>query len=73
MKSEFKFKPEDNPFKINDIVPYKNTRGNIKEAKITSFKVVENGDTWFFGVDTVTKSKVWYPIHLSLKYKSEKL
>lgn len=62
---------EESPYNIGDVVPYKNTRGNIKEAAITSFEVVENGEIWFKGIDTVTKAKVWYPVHLSLKYKNE--
>ncbi len=71
MKNTFKFKPEDNPFNIGDVVPYKNTRGNIREASISSFEVVDNGDTWFHGINTITGAKVWYPLHLSLKFKSE--
>ena len=51
--------------KIGHVVPYKNTRGNICEAKINSFKIVENGNVWFYGTDTITKAEVFYPIHLS--------
>ena len=51
--------------KIGDIVPYKNTRGNIKLAEIASFETVDNGKVWFHGIDTVTKAKVWYPVHIS--------
>lgn len=29
---------KENEYKVGDIVPYKNTRGNIKLAKIISFK-----------------------------------
>ncbi|WP_099465156.1 hypothetical protein [Parabacteroides provencensis] len=54
-------------YKIGDIVLYRNTRGNIKRAEITSFKIVENGNTWFNGIDTVSKAKVWYPVHISEK------
>lgn len=43
-----------NNFKIGDIVSYRNTRGNIKKAEITSFETVDNG-------------KVWYPVHISEK------
>lgn len=52
-------------YKVGDIVPYRNTRGNVKYAKITSFKTVSNGDVWFYGIDTVTKANVWYPVHIS--------
>lgn len=52
-------------YNIGDTVPYKNTRGNIKLAKISSFETVDNGKTWFHGVDTVTGAKVWYPVHIS--------
>lgn len=55
-------------YKVGDIVPYRNTRGNVKHAKITSFETVDNGKIWFQGIDTVTGAKVWYPVH-----KSEKL
>lgn len=56
-------------YKVGDIVPYRNTRGNIKHAEITSFEIVRNGKTWFHGIDTVTKAKVWYPVHISEKLK----
>lgn len=48
-----------------DVVPYRNTKGNVKLAKISSFETVENGKIWFHGVDTVTGAKVWYPVHIS--------
>lgn len=51
--------------KIGDIVPYKNSKSNIRLAKITSFETVENGKVWFHGIDTETKAKVWYPEHVS--------
>jgi len=56
-------------FKTGDIVPYKNTRGNIKLAKIASFETVDNGNIWFRGIDTVTNAKVWYPVHISKTLK----
>lgn len=52
-------------YKVGDIVPYKNTRGNIRNAEITSFETVDNGKIWFNGIDTETKAKVWYPVHIS--------
>ena len=58
-------------YKVGDIVPYRNTRSNVKRAMITSFERVENGKIWFHGVDTVTKAKVWYPVHLSEKLEKE--
>lgn len=59
-----------NDFQIGDIVPYKNTRGNVKLAKITSFETIQrNGKVWFHGVDTETKAKVWYPVHISKTLK----
>lgn len=54
-------------FKVGDIVPYRNTRGNIKKAEITSFETVDNGKVWFHGIDADTKAKVWYPVHISEK------
>jgi hypothetical protein len=48
-----------------DIVSYKNTRGNIREAKITGFNLNEKGKWWFYGIDTKTKAHVFYPEHLS--------
>ena len=30
-----------------------------------------NGKIWFHGVDTVTKAKVWYPVHISEKLEIE--
>lgn len=56
-------------YKVGDVVPYRNTRGNIKQAKIISFQTVDNGRTWFWGIDTVTGAKVWYPVHISGKLK----
>lgn len=58
-------------YNIGDIVPYKNTRGNIKQATITEFVNIErNNSVWFYGIDTVTNAKVWYPLHISIKLKS---
>ena len=54
-------------FKVGDIVPYRNTRGNIKKTEITSFETVGNGKVWFNGIDIATKAKVWYPLHISEK------
>lgn len=59
----------DNDYKIGDIVPYRNTRGNIKFAKIASLQTVRNGKVWFNGIDTETKAKVWYPVHISKTLK----
>lgn len=59
----------DNGYKIGDVVPYRNTRGKIKRAKITSFETVENGKVWFHGINTETKAKVWYPVHISKMLK----
>ena len=61
---------KENEYKVGDIVPYKNTRGNIKLAKIISFETVENGKVWFRGISTVTNAKVWYPVHISKTLKS---
>lgn len=52
-------------YKIGDIVPYRSTRSNVKRAKITSLETVDNGKIWFWGIDTVTGAKVWYPVHRS--------
>lgn len=53
-------------YNIGDIVPYKNTKGCVKLAEITSFETIKrNGKVWFNGIDTVTKAKVWYPVHIS--------
>ena len=52
-------------YKIGDIVPYRNTRSNVKRAKITSLETVDNGKIWFWGIDTVTGAKVWYPVNRS--------
>lgn len=54
-----------NKLKVGDIASYRNTRGNIKKAEITSFETVDNGKVWFHGIDTDTKAKVWYPVHIS--------
>lgn len=49
-------------------LPYKNTRGNIKQAKITEFVNIErNNSIWFYGIVTVTNAKVWYPLHISIQ------
>lgn len=56
-------------FKIGDVVPYRNTRGNVKLVEITSFETLENGNVWFNGIDIVTKAKVWYPAHISKNLK----
>lgn len=56
-------------YNIGDIVPYRNTRGNIKLARITSFEKVDNGKTWFKGIDTQTEANVWYPVHISKELK----
>ena len=59
--------------KVGDIVKYKNTKGNIKNASITSFVTIEiSGKIWFKGIDTQTKAKVWYPKHLSLELMGKK-
>jgi hypothetical protein len=54
-------------YRIGDVVRYKNTRGNIKQATIKGFEIVDNGKYWFNGIDIETKAKVFYPIHLSAK------
>lgn len=54
-----------NKLKVGDIASYRNTRGNIKKAEITSFETIDNGKVWFHGIDTDTKAKVWYPVHIS--------
>lgn len=57
----------ENPYKIGDTVKYKNTRSNIKECVITEFKTVDSKNPlWFYGIDTITKAKVFYPVHLSI-------
>lgn len=57
-------------FAVGDVVPYRNTRGNVKLAEITSFKTIErNGKIWFYGIDTVTKAEVFYPVDISLQLK----
>ena len=62
-------------FKVGDIVPYRNTRGNIKKAEITSFETVDNGKVWFHGIDTVPKQKSGilyiYPKNNSIIIKNE--
>lgn len=51
---------------IGAIVPYKNTRGDIKKAEITKFKQIErNKKWWFYGKDIKTNAEVFYPEHLS--------
>lgn len=54
-------------YKVGDVVPYRNTRGNRRFAKITSFQTVDNGKNWFNGIDVLTEAKVWYPVHISEK------
>ena len=53
-------------YSIGDIVPYVNTRQNVRYAKITYFERVDNGKVWFHGIDIDTNANVWYPIHLSI-------
>lgn len=53
-------------FKIGDIVSYRNTRGNIKKAEITSFETVDNGKVWFHGIDVDTKASNSPPIAKSI-------
>ena len=60
---------EFSKFKVGDIVPYKNTRGNIRETKITEFKELSDGNVWYYGNDTVTDAITYYPVHLSLSYR----
>ena len=55
-------------YKIGDIVPYRNTRSNVKRAKIISLETVDNGKIWFWGIDTVTGAKVWYPVNRSEQF-----
>ena len=52
-------------YKVGDIVPYINTRGNVRMTKITSFVSYPNGKIWFHGIDTKTNAKTWYPVHIS--------
>lgn len=61
----FVYVNESAEYCIGDVVPYKNTRGNIRLAKITSFETVRNNKVWFNGIDTKTNAKVWYPVHIS--------
>ena len=68
---EWKQSIEGCGFKEGDIAPYRNTRGKIRLAKITKFKVIEGGKVWFHGINTTTKAKVWYSTHISLKLKKE--
>lgn len=56
---------EDCGYAIGQEVPYRNTRSNIKSARIDSFVIVDSGRVWFKGVDTVSKANVYYPVHLS--------
>lgn len=58
---------ENNPYKVAQVVKYRNTRGNIKDCEITDF-VMNGGKNplWFHGIDTTTKAKVYYPVHISL-------
>lgn len=58
--------------KIGDVVPYTNTRSNIKHATITEFvKTEAKNPIWFRGIDTITKAKVWYSLHISLELKNK--
>lgn len=61
---------KEKEYKVGDLAPYKNTRSNIKLAKINSFETVENGKVWFRGIDTITNAKVWYPVHISKTLKA---
>lgn len=56
-------------YNIGDIVPYKNSRGNVKLARITLLEKVDNGKIWFKGIDTQTGANVWYPVHISKELK----
>ena len=53
---------------IGDQVPYKNTASKIAYAKITHWQNVglTNGKQWFWGVDTKTGAKVYYPLHKTI-------
>lgn len=53
--------------KIGDIIPYKNTKGNIENVRIESFQIVSNGNVWFNGIDIRTNARVFYPLHVSIK------
>ncbi len=53
--------------KIGEVVPYKNSKGNIENVKIESFQIISNGNVWFNGIDTRTNSRVFYPIHVSIR------
>lgn len=57
---------------VGDVVPYKNSRGNIEKAEITSFKTLDDGRIWFWGIDIRTKAEVWYPTHISLEFMGGK-
>ncbi len=56
-------------FSIGSIVPYINSAGKVREAEIT--EIVNNKHTyfkfWYYGIDTMTKAKVWYSISKSKK------
>lgn len=58
---------------VGDIVPYINTRKNIKSALVTSIKEVSKGKFWFYGINTKTGALVWYPVHKSLELAKELL
>lgn len=58
-------------YKVGDIVPYKNTRSNVRHAVIDSFEKVDNGKIWFRGIDTITGAKVWRPVYVSEKLEKE--
>lgn len=65
IKNLFVYVNETGEYCIGNVVPYKNTRGNVKLAKITSFETVRNNKVWFNGIDIKTNAKVWYPVHIS--------
>ena len=58
----------DKGYDIGDIVLYKNTRGNLRFVKITSFTTMPNGRIWLNGFDTKTNAIVSYPVYLSKIY-----
>lgn len=57
---------------IGDTVLYKNTRGKIKEVRITELRCIENGSIWFYGIDKTTYAKVWYSMKCSLELMENK-
>ncbi|WP_446788239.1 hypothetical protein, partial [Macellibacteroides fermentans] len=56
-KEEFR----DRAYKIGDIVPYTNSNGHIKLARIVGFKNTET-KRCFFGKDTITNYKVFHSV-----------